>query len=70
MKYIDGLDKPFRLIDAEFTQHSNGDATIEFRLSKESVVDWRRLADSVADDGGDLKRCLELLLERCRKGQA
>ena len=67
MKIIDGRDKPFRIIDADFTLHPEGEATIEFRLSQESVADWRRLADSVTNDNGDLKRCLELLLERCRE---
>ena len=56
---------PFKVLAADFST-SVGEATITFTLDQPSTEEWRRLVNPI-DDGGDLKRCIELLLERCRE---
>ena len=58
------MDKPFKVNDATW-EGCTGGIRVTFDLDESSVQDWHNLVNPL-DDGGELKRAIELLLERCR----
>jgi len=60
------FEKPFKVLDDTFERTPDENIRISFVLSKESYQDWCNLVNPL-DDGGQLNRAIELLLESCRK---
>lgn len=61
------METPFKVVSGDFSVDDEGQATVLFTLDKTSTESWRRLTNPL-DDNGDIKKAIELLLERCREG--